>query len=61
MRDKDRIKPFLEKVEQMWLLNPDMRFGQLIYLLADRIGRDIFFPEEKEWLEKIQEEIDSKK
>jgi len=49
MRDKNRIKPFLQKVEEIWLKYPDLRFGQIIYMLADEIGRDIFFSEEKEW------------
>lgn len=53
MRDKSRIKPFLEQVEKLWLKYPDYRFGQLIYLLSDELGRDIFFPEEDEWLKHI--------
>lgn len=53
MRDKNRIKPFLNKLEKLWLKYPDYRFGQIIYLLADEIERDIFFPEEKEWEEAI--------
>lgn len=53
MRDKNRIKPFLQKLEKLWLKYPDYRFGQIIYMLADEIGRDIFFPEEKEWEEAI--------
>jgi hypothetical protein len=57
MRDKNRIKPFVNKLEELWLLYPDYRFGQIIYLLADDIGRDIFFPEEKEWLVHIENEI----
>lgn len=53
MRDKKRIKPFLETIEKLWLYYPDYRFGQLIYLMAGEIGRDIFFPEEEEWIDKI--------
>ena len=53
MRDVNRIKPFLKELGDMWKEMPDLRFGQIIYLLADEIGRDIFFPEDKEWLEKI--------
>ncbi len=50
MRDKNRIKPFLDKIEKLWLQNPDYRFGQLIYLIAGKLKHDdIFFPEEKEW------------
>lgn len=57
MRDKCKIKPFLNKLEELWLFHSDLRFGQIIYLLADDIGRDIFFPEEKEWLVHIEKEI----
>ena len=53
MRDVNRIKPFLKELGDMWEEMPDLRFGQIIYLLADEIGRDIFFPEDKEWIEKI--------
>jgi len=55
MRDIKRIDPFLEEVGNMWKEMPDLRFGQLIYVLADKLGRDIFFPNEEEWLEKIEE------
>jgi uncharacterized protein YihD (DUF1040 family) len=61
MRDVKRIKPFLEKVEELWMQNPDLRFGQVIYLIADEIKRDIFFPEEREWFDAIQREIDKRK
>ncbi len=53
MRNKNRIKPFLNKLEELWLQNPDLRFGQIIYLIANVIQRDIFFPEEKEWEQAI--------
>ena len=60
MRDINRIEPFLDKLKELWLRYPDMRFGQIIYLLAGEIQRDIFFPEEQEWLDKIQKLIDKK-
>ena len=53
MRNPKRIKPFLKKIEKLWLQHPDYRFGQIIHLLASEIGKNIFFPEEKEWEEKI--------
>ena len=53
MRNKSRIKPFLNKLEELWLQNPDLRFGQIIYLIANVIQRDLFFPEEKEWEQAI--------
>lgn len=54
MRDKERIKPFLAELEKLWEVYPDFRFGQLIYLLAEKLGCDIFFPEEDTWLEAIK-------
>ena len=30
MRNKNRIKPFLEKIEKYWMKNPDLRFTQVI-------------------------------
>lgn len=57
MRDTNRIKPFLDSLEKLWLRHPDYRFGQLIYLLADKIGQDIFFPEEDVWVDTIDKLI----
>lgn len=30
MRDKSRIKPFLQEVSNIWEKYPDLRFGQLV-------------------------------
>lgn len=50
MRDKKRIKPFLKKLQTFWEQNSDLRFGQIIYMLAEKLEvRDIFFPEEDAW------------
>ena len=55
MRRVDRIDPFLEELGKVWKKNPDLRFGQLIYVLADKMNQhDIFFPEEDEWLEGVK-------
>ena len=50
MRDKERVKPFLSKFEKLWMENPDLRFGQLVYVLSKESDVDMFFLEEKEWL-----------
>jgi len=55
MRNKERIEPFLKEVSELWKDMPDLRFGQIIYMLADKLGRDIFFQEEDEWLKAIEE------
>lgn len=54
MRNKNRIKPFLEELGIFWEKNQDLRFGQVIYLLAGKLETDIFFPEEDKWLEAIK-------
>lgn len=56
MRDKNRIEPFLKSIQTLWEKQPDLRFGQLIYMLAENLdspNRDVFFPEEDEWLRAI--------
>jgi len=59
MRDIKRIDPFLEKLGELWKFYPDLRFGQLIYVLAqDMKFDDIFYPEEPIWEEAIQTGID---
>lgn len=57
MRDPQRIKPFLVRIEQLWLKNPDFRFGQLIIWLAkiEELNPKLFYLEDKEFLEKIKE------
>lgn len=53
MRNTSRIIPFLMKLSALWLKYPDLRFGQIIYMLADKLGKDIFFLEESEWEDAI--------
>lgn len=57
MRDPKRIKLFLKKIEEIWLKNPDLRFGQIIIWIAKNgeIIPQLFYMEEKEFLEKIEE------
>lgn len=57
MRDSKRIQPFLEKIEQLWLKNPDLRFGQLIIWMAKIAEHHskLFYMEEKEFLKNMEE------
>ena len=53
-RDPSRIKPIMDKLEAYWLKNPDLRLGQVIYVLSEELFKknkcmDIFFPEDGEW------------
>ena len=55
MRDKNRIKIILGKLEELWMRFPDMRFWQVIQILEipkDKEGTDPFFWEDDLW-EKI--------
>lgn len=62
MRDIKRIEPFLEKFKELWELYPDSRYGQLIYMVAEKLNySDIFFPEEQHWIEAIEKVINERK
>lgn len=56
MRDKKRIRPFMEKLTEFWEANQDLRFGQIIYMLAEKLKvNDIFFPEEDRWMKALDD------
>jgi len=38
MRDKNRIRPFLEELAKEWDKYPDLRFGQLMSDLGTEFG-----------------------
>ena len=60
MRDWNRIRPFLNKLEILWSREPDLRFGQIICLLRNKMNvYDIFHPEENKW-EKAMDELINK-
>lgn len=54
MRDKNRIKPFLEKFQEFWEKYPDLRFGQIADIIANRVNIDIFYIEDNLFLEQIE-------
>ncbi|WP_407509774.1 hypothetical protein [Elizabethkingia anophelis] len=56
MRTPDRIKIVLEQIEQLWMSNPDLRFGQLVMVIAQTGEHNpkLFHMEEDELLEKIK-------
>lgn len=63
MRDNNRIKPILKKIEKLWLENPDFRITQLVYVIA-KTGESmpkLFYMEDEEFLEKIEELADNLK
>lgn len=56
MRNKDRIPIFLQKIEELWELCPDLRFIQLIHMVTK--GEDWFHKEDLEVYNRLQELID---
>ena len=57
LNDPNRIKPFLAKIEKLWLENPDLRFGQLIIWMSKIAEQNpkLFYMEEKEFLKNMVE------
>lgn len=55
-RDKERIRPFLEKVAKEWEKCPDLRFGQLVSNLEAEFG-NIFNWEEDEFAENLRKHM----
>jgi uncharacterized protein YihD (DUF1040 family) len=57
MRDPDRIKPTLQKLEAFWNEHPDMRLGQLIMVIAKtgETNPKLFQLEEPEFLKRLEE------
>lgn len=57
LKDPNRIKPFLAKIEKLWLKNPDLRFGQLIVWITrtNEIMPKFFYMEDEIVLEKLEE------
>lgn len=50
-RDIRRIKPFLERLEKVWMNVPDWRFGQLMCNVLNSMSVDPFFPEDDKMIE----------
>lgn len=62
MRDINRIKKTLNKIEEYWIKNPDMRLGQIIAnclrAYDGRLNCDPFFIEDDDLLKGL-EKLDS--
>ena len=58
MRDIKRIEPFLERLKEIWLKNPDMRFAQLIGNVHPCTSNDYIDPyyiEDESYIKTIEE------
>lgn len=57
MRDPVRIYPFTAELIRIWGENPDLRFGQLMTLLLEKVeesGKDPFYLEDEEMIEYLR-------
>jgi hypothetical protein len=55
MRDPDRIKPFLERLEKAWRVDPDLRFTQLFgNVFRDE---DPYYVEDDDTIKRIEEQM----
>lgn len=64
MRNVERIDPIIDELRNIWKANPDWRFGQLVSNVFGEIMhknnvRDMFFPEDKFWLEELKKYAES--
>ena len=57
-RDVQRIDDTLDKVRKVWYSNPDMRLGQLILNLATVPNGELYFLEDDELVERLEEVYD---
>ena len=55
MRDKNRIPEILEKLEEVWVANPDCRLGQLLMVAVrpENPCPEMFYVEDDTLLEKL--------
>lgn len=61
MRDPKRIYPATQALADIWSNLPDWRLGQLMYNFKasmEQDGRDIFYMEEDEFIQRLREYVD---
>jgi uncharacterized protein YihD (DUF1040 family) len=60
MRDSKRMDIVLNLLKEYWILNPDLRFGQIVGLLQnDTIDDDLFNVEDEDLMKHIQKHINN--
>ena len=52
VRDPKRIAPLLEQLRELWMVNPDIRLGQLLEIIKPP-GQQVFHVEDEVWLKQI--------
>lgn len=61
MRDVRRIRKFCNRLATAWELLPDLRFGQLVYIIFDQMNderTDPFYVEDDAMIECIEQYIE---
>ena len=58
MRDLERIPEILNKIGKIWKEYPDLRLGQLISNMSDRSPWPLFYIEDDELIERLEEFYD---
>lgn len=62
MRDIKRIRKFCNRLATAWELLPDLRFGQLLFIIFEGIkneGKDPFYIEDDSMIEYIEQYIEN--
>lgn len=59
MRDPKRIPRICRKLEEAWKMSPDQRLGQFVSNLMGAGRHDVFFPDDDDWEEAIDDIIKS--
>ena len=56
MRDINRIKPILEKIEKLWISDPDLRFGQLVMNIInpEKSNIEVYYIEDENLIDKLE-------
>lgn len=57
MRNPERIKPIIDRLEEIWKENPDFRLGQLIMVIAKTGEHNpkMFYMEDEDFLKQLDE------
>ena len=58
MRDINRIDEVLAALKENWEKVPDWRFGQLISNMQSAAGDDLFYVEDDEFADMVEEYVD---
>jgi hypothetical protein len=56
MRDINRIKPILDKIEKLWISDPDLRFGQLVMNIInpEKSNIEVYYIEDENLIDKLE-------